>query len=374
MKRKTVSLVKFNQPVAVRSLLCPDHAHNIEPNVVSLTWNLGKRCNYDCSYCSPHVHDFVSPHLDFELVKTFITNIDNEATELGKQIKWAWGGGEAFLHPQFLEICELVHNTNSFYQMNLASNASLPYKTYRKSLDYLTGLTLSLHLERSEKETNRSIETILRLTKDNIKFINVNLMFLPGRLEQTKNIMKTFEDAGVNYVVRRITPNVTIDEIVPYSGKRKRAVLDEVDVQEQKKRDYKRLNDKIVGKVEYYSPEELEFLNNLPKSSWQNIGVWDQDLKYTEMNADDLIARKLHTFDGWSCYAGVDNVFINFDGSIYRASCLNDDPYGHISHSDKIFNINKPTVCKMKWCPCNVEVAIRKCNTGYENLITKSKT
>ena len=37
---------------------------------VKVEWNLGKRCNYDCSYCPSVIHDSVSPHTDINILKT----------------------------------------------------------------------------------------------------------------------------------------------------------------------------------------------------------------------------------------------------------------------------------------------------------------
>ena len=37
--------------VAVSSLESPDHAMRKDPVIISFTWVMGKRGNYDCSYC-----------------------------------------------------------------------------------------------------------------------------------------------------------------------------------------------------------------------------------------------------------------------------------------------------------------------------------
>ena len=38
-------------------------------NSVKVEWNLGKRCNYDCSYCPSSIHDNTSAHTDIEVLK-----------------------------------------------------------------------------------------------------------------------------------------------------------------------------------------------------------------------------------------------------------------------------------------------------------------
>ena len=38
----------------------------LDGNVFQVTWDLGRRCNYDCSYCPMHRHDNFSPHASLE--------------------------------------------------------------------------------------------------------------------------------------------------------------------------------------------------------------------------------------------------------------------------------------------------------------------
>jgi len=38
----------------------------LDGNVFQVTWDIGRRCNYDCSYCPAHRHDNFSPHATLE--------------------------------------------------------------------------------------------------------------------------------------------------------------------------------------------------------------------------------------------------------------------------------------------------------------------
>ena len=44
-------------------------------------WNLSKRCNYNCSYCSDALHDMTSPHHSLEYLVS-VANKINKADEL----------------------------------------------------------------------------------------------------------------------------------------------------------------------------------------------------------------------------------------------------------------------------------------------------
>ena len=39
---------------------------------IKIEWNLGKRCNYDCSYCPSSIHDSFSPHTDINILEGVI--------------------------------------------------------------------------------------------------------------------------------------------------------------------------------------------------------------------------------------------------------------------------------------------------------------
>ena len=41
------------------------------PSTFEVTWDVGLRCNFDCTYCPPHRHNNTSPHASLEtLIKT----------------------------------------------------------------------------------------------------------------------------------------------------------------------------------------------------------------------------------------------------------------------------------------------------------------
>ena len=89
---------------AIRSLRSEHHANNIEPRVVNINWDLGKRCNYDCSYCSPTIHDWTSPHHSVETVNSFVSQVDTWVKSQNKTFNISLTGGEPFLHNNLFNI------------------------------------------------------------------------------------------------------------------------------------------------------------------------------------------------------------------------------------------------------------------------------
>ena len=42
---------------------------------VKVEWNLGKRCNYDCSYCPAEIHDNYSEHTSIHILKQTVDEL-----------------------------------------------------------------------------------------------------------------------------------------------------------------------------------------------------------------------------------------------------------------------------------------------------------
>jgi MoaA/NifB/PqqE/SkfB family radical SAM enzyme len=84
-------------------------------NVFQVTWDLGRRCNYDCSYCPVHRHDNFSPHATleelkantnflFEYIDTYMQYRDFKNTSI------SFTGGEPTVNPNFIPFLQYLKN------------------------------------------------------------------------------------------------------------------------------------------------------------------------------------------------------------------------------------------------------------------------
>jgi len=366
-------------PIAIRSLACADHAMNIPPSVLSILWFVGKRCNYDCSYCSPHAHDAVSPFMSLDKSLYFADKVHAHCQRLDKKVRWTFTGGEPFIDPGFLPMCRHIHGLGRVEQMNVTTNGSLPLEIYLSAAEIFRGITFSLHLERSRSEIDRVIDQIVRLSRARPEcFLSCNLMYLPGTTEWIKEIISTLDSNNISYVLRKITPPGEWEDCLPYipsdQGK-KSAVLLDVDQQSQQKNRWYAINDQTRQNRlrEYYSQQEQDFLRqHSQKTPWQNIGVWFDDGSYDELNSDQLIARDQNSFQNWVCYAGVDNIYIDFDGQIYRGFCLEGGSIGRVG-DEQIFS-STPIQCRRQWCNCAYDIPVRKASSAEHSYLINHQT
>jgi organic radical activating enzyme len=339
--------------IAIRSLISTHHAQNIQPKIFSITWNIGKRCNFDCSYCSPTVHDWSSPHLDLIKIKTFLEKTNAWAIENYRTVKWTLTGGEPFLHPNIIEILSEIKATESCDDiLTVTSNGSLPLDLYQKSLTSLTNLTISLHFDRPEKEVEKIVEKIIKLNQQNPnRFITVQVLMFPGKFKFIKQITEKFVENSVKHVYRRIRPYTEEIYQMTYGDLDKHKLLKtKITIQENQEKNDKLKNYlednllKIYKNEEYYTADELVWLEeNVSEVRWNNIGVWDDKEQYHEMNSDELVSQNLHQFKGWTCYIGVDCAAIDPAGDIFRGACTNGGVIGSIENFQGF--VTEPTQC-----------------------------
>ena len=353
----------FENMKAIRSLQCRDHAINLPPNVLTLMWFLGKRCNYDCSYCSPHIHDAVSPFVDPQQSKRFIDTTLDWAMSNNKKIKWAFTGGEPFLDPGLFDMVQTLGDSKTTEQINIITNGSLPLSHYEKFSGLVAGITFSVHLERSSVEIQKTINTMIELTQQQKIFVSCNLMFLPGKQKKIEEIVLQLQQHQVNFVLRRITPDPDLKSLTPFVAPnkfKKSLELKSVDQQSDNKQQWKSMRDQLWNDLSCsYSDQEIEYLKIInTQPVWQNMGLWYGSDQYQEINTDLLKSMRKNQFQNWTCYAGVDNVFVDFDGYIYRGLCQEGGKIGHIS--DWSGFLTQPVTCSRNHCSCNQDIAVRK--------------
>jgi len=363
--------------IALRSLRSEHHAQHKDPKILMVTWHLGKRCNYDCSYCSPSIHDWTSPHMPVSKVKAFVNQLDKWLIPQDRKFNIAISGGEPFIHPDIVEICKTIKSADTAGDLFTAiTNGSMPLDLYKDSLKYLNHLTISLHLERTTKETEKTLETARELTRlfpDH--WINVQIMCLPKKfdfLDQT--VLPFLDQHKIKYTIRRIRP--WINEVVEEWQNPKREILktvyDNVWLAQQRELEKKYLDQnltRIYSEEKYYTKQELTWIQSkVPTTNWQNIGLWSNDGNYFETNSDIVVNNNKNKFNGWRCWIGIDSIMIDFDGLIYKSVCRTDGTIGTVD--GPITWPNEPTFCPKQLCISNVDQTVRKSQTNYMHLVT----
>ncbi len=358
---------KSNQ-VALSSLESFDHATKKDHGWFHVEWFMGRRCNYDCSYCSALEHDNISPHVKFEDIQNMVEQIKNHV-QGNKKIKLTLTGGEPFVHPKFLDILELVHEQLSPEQVGITTNGSVPTQKYIDASRYATHFTVSMHLERTEKELQKIYENALAIKQQGV-WVTITLMLLPGKLDKVKTLTKMFEQDDINYTVREIQPNFTANGrmIRPYESGYQ--LTKHIKNDEAFRYDNRQANTQKTLE-QYYSREEKDYLSD-KKTTWNNVRVHYEDGSSEETHTDQLISAERNNFKGWTCYVGTDQIYVDEVGKVWTALCRQKGVIGHINSK---INFPKPFACALSYCTCNNNIWTRKYKEPkHKHLITDHLT
>ncbi len=155
---------------------------------VTCTWDLGKRCNLDCSYCPPHRHDLISPHAQLDLLKraallplTYSKSLNKVAP--GKvKVNVSFTGGEPTLNPNFISIVDYLRSQDDLLTLGVTTNGLFSESKCQELIEKMDYVTLSYHCEASKEQKTVIKENIKRLNKAQknkesyLKSFNINLM------------------------------------------------------------------------------------------------------------------------------------------------------------------------------------------------------
>ena len=284
---------------------------------IKVEWNLGKRCNYDCSYCPAEIHDNFSAHTSIDLLEKTV----DQLSELGKPIRLSFTGGEPTVHPDFEDLLEYCKRKGIFW-INLTTNGTRPSRWYLNNEMFFNHLVFSLHFE---YDWQRIVQTINEFYDGTERDFFVNIMAHHDHMDSVRKVVKQFKEVGIKYAVRRIRwteGDHNIFDDLKYDGK------------------------------------DLQWILEQDSTAKPNCRVDDEQI----IHANDIIKKHLNQFKGWTCSAGLESLMINWNGEVHRATCRVGGSLGNIYQGT--FHIPlEPVICTRDWCTCAADIPLTK----YEN-------
>lgn len=283
---------------------------------IKVEWNLGKRCNYDCSYCPDSIHDNYSPHTDINILERTVDRL----VELGKPLRISLTGGEPAVHPDIEDLFDYFKRKSIFW-VNLTTNGTRPAKWYLDHEMFFNHLVFSLHFEHDWQRVLRTINEFYDATE---RDFFVNVMAHHDYMKDVRFVVERLKDVGIKYAVRRIRwteGDHNIFDDMRYDGK------------------------------------DLEWLIAQDATAMPNVSVDDEYV----VHANDIIKKKQNQFKGWTCNAGIESLMINWDGEVHRATCRVGGSLGNIYDGTFVLPIN-PVICTRDWCTCAADIPLTKIN------------
>jgi MoaA/NifB/PqqE/SkfB family radical SAM enzyme len=289
-------------------------AHRNKDNSIRVEWNLGKRCNYDCSYCPSSIHDNSSEHTDIEILKQTVDKL----MELGKPIRLSFTGGEPTVHPKFEELINYAKHVG-IHWISVTTNGTRKPEWYdRLRVDQYV---FSVHFEYDYK---RVIHTLTSLTNFAKTSLVVQLMAHHDHMANVKDVAEYLKVMEYPYNVRRIR--------------------------------WTKGDHNIFDDMRYH-PDDFKWIIDNSSTVYANCVVDDNPLKL--YHANDIIKLHMNQYKGWNCNAGLESLMINWDGEVHRATCRVGGSLGNIY--ERTFNVpNEPVVCTRDWCTCAADIPLTK--------------
>jgi MoaA/NifB/PqqE/SkfB family radical SAM enzyme len=285
-------------------------------NSIKIEWNLGKRCNYDCSYCPSSIHDNTSPHTDIEIRKATVDKL----MTLGKPIRLSFTGGEPTVHPKFRELLMYCKHVGISW-ISVTTNGTLPAEFYC-SLP-IEQLVFSIHFE---YDWMRVVKTTMKVGAiSNISVIG-QIMAHHDYMKEVVQVQAMLLQDGTASTVRRI-----------------RWTEGDHDLFDDMR----------------YHPDDLKLVKKLESTVKANTVIIDDDKTEKLYHANDIIKLHLNKFKGWTCNAGLESLMINWDGDVHRATCRVGGSLGNIYQGT--FDIpTDPIVCTRDNCTCAADIPLTK--------------
>lgn len=182
------------------------------PQSFEVTWDMGLRCNFDCTYCPPHRHNNTSAHASLEtLIKTSKFVFDYKKllqSHMTFERQWNIGftGGEPTANPNFLAMCEYIHNQNDKdIIVDVTTNGAIGEKYCERLINNVDSVTVSYHCEVDQKTKDRVVDRIYQLKDSGMKY-KVNLMIHAKQeyFDECMELVERFTKDNIKFVPRII--------------------------------------------------------------------------------------------------------------------------------------------------------------------------
>jgi organic radical activating enzyme len=305
----------------------------LENPLFSVSWILGRFCNYNCSYCWPYARSDKVDHYDLDLYKKTINEIKRQARQNGfTDFHFSFSGGEPTAYKDFLNLIDCYSNDiePKYQSFHMTSNCSPGLKWWKRLVSKLSllnraSVTASFHSEFAD-ETEFS-EKLLFLIENQI-YVTINQVMVPDRFYEYYNRCKRFHEQGIP-VTLKPQSNSTATEIV--NG---------------------------------YTSEMIDIMQTGFPQHINNIDIYQIQLTDSNKHTYDFDQAErfnsfgFNKFKGWNCNSGYQSLIIR-GNEVKRSYSCYDESLGTIDKGFKLFDTSK--ICITNSCVSSADSKIPKC-------------
>jgi organic radical activating enzyme len=336
-------------------------------DIFTVSWLLGRFCNYRCSYCWPYARSDRKDHRPTELCLNTIDSIKEQARARGfNSFHFSLSGGEPTFHPGYLEILSHLANdvdSTNYTSVHMTSNCSRPMKWFETYVDHASkfhraSITCSLHVEHvNTPEKMQQLADKLILCQEHDVQVTINMVMVPQLFDQYYENALFFHNQNINVTLKPMS-DPTASKVVDGYTDEMRAKLHNGMPQ----RAFTEAKNKYVTRPKPTFGKLPDMTNDDGSKIPQHFQVEFKDSKGKKWymdQAERFNAFNFNKFKGWSCNAGYQGIIIREpDGSIKRSYSCHDAPLGNIETGFQLFD--KPTPCITPSCVSSADSKIPK--------------
>jgi organic radical activating enzyme len=338
-------IVEFGQ----RTLLYRD--------IFTVSWLLGRFCNYKCSYCWPYARSDKKDHRPTELCIKTIDEIKRQARDNGfNSFHFSFSGGEPTFHPGYLDLlkhlADDIDNTN-YTSIHMTSNCSRNMKWFEEYVEYAkvfhrASITASLHTEHVDTlEKMQEFADKLIFCQEHDVQVTINMVMVPEWFDRDYKNALFFHNQGINVTLKPqsdptasfVVHGYTLEMLEKLHNGMPQRAYTEVKSQQAKKVVRPKPKFNVNPNTIYNSAE-----SNIPQH--MQVEFTDKTGKKWYMDqAERFNAFGFNKFKGWQCNAGYQGIVIREpDGSVKRSYSCVDVPLGNIETGFELFKTSKPCI------------------------------
>ena len=295
-----------------------------DPKTFKIIWQITSDCTYHCEYCPKELHEGTSKEIDLKDFEKFLGLFKD------RKIVMTITGGEPTIHPQFLEIINLLKEKN--IKTVVDSNLSRSLRFYQEAGPLVDNWCVTLHPSQHQLD----LEKIHGLSS--ASFVVVYVMMDP----------KYWELATSWYNQLKEIKNIKLTVLKPVNN------WAGADYQGMFTKEQQEFLNQATASLNFTQERIAEMKENY---SWlMDLGstiTWNNNT-VEPVDADSLMRQGLNKFKGWSCSTGNEVVVLDAVGNVSLATCGVTN-LGHWSTLN-IDDIVEPVICPREFCNCGTDI------------------
>ena len=328
---KRLHSIKGDKSMSIHDYDRLEHFRSDGPDWFVVNWCLGNTCNFACSYCPDALHDGSKKWHDIENVKMFVDKIKKYHPE--KKIYFEFTGGEVTLYKDFIDICKFCKENE--VRVGFITNGSRTMRWWKENIQYYDHVILSFHSEHADPEHFCKVVDFLKFEVRT----HVNIMMNPDKWDLCLDVANRVKDIGnVSMAIQPLIHDLA-SELYDYTDEQHEVMNTQQEV--------------FVRNISWTQEPKRNKIYRGSMKTVKGDGTWKAATPHS------FIGNNTNNWKGWDCYAGVEQLIVDMDGSVWRGWCRVGGNIGYINDHDLVLPTT-PINCNKNLCHCNFDIMSTK--------------